>query len=522
MMTYQQHHQHQQQQQQHHQHHHQPGGSERQSHAYGQPSYQAYDSQGRPVEIDVDEVRGGAFAGHGPTAPVLQEQAGYRHGVSYIDARHRPAQSTRPIAPPAKVQAPIPAPISSPSHHSKAPLPGQMASRPATINGKDREVKRRSITPNALGPAKGLLAPLYEKMRLQDHPAAAQRPATASKDFNIGPKVDSEAVWETLQQIARVREIEGLASKARHLGNFRYDPRKTPLLSGELLQANVGATLEVRVSGRHLGMGPLPSEKTRRATDHAWALGWRAREKMGLPEMEAVQEAAEEGHNNGDAATADFWNQDALVNRKLWGSDVYTDDSDVIALCLHSGWIEGPIVQDVPGWVPPGKATFAWRQMTRNYADQGLVDEVKAAGEAASINLERLHSTADLSVILRIAPKLIAYKGSQRGGVKSRSWGNGHDGVSLMIEDVTLQEPGYASGERGLRNVKHRIDHLARLKTLAAIAMDTEVEDRLTKQIQGGGLVDIRLAATLSRPQVEATQEKPFWMVDMRSGKVEA
>lgn len=339
----------------------------------------------------------------------------------------------------------------------------------------------------------------------------------------MGPKVDSEAVWETLQEVARLKDIEGLTSKTRHLGNFRYDPRKTPLLSGDLLQANVGATLEVRVSGRHLGMGPLQGEKTRRARDGAWALGWRAREKMGLPEVQAVQEKAEEEdqHDGQAAAAADFWSQDALVNRKVWGSDVYTDDSDVVAMCLHSGWIEGPIVQDVPGWVPPGKATIAWRQMTRSYADQGLVEDFDGAGKAASVNLTRLHSTADLSVILRIAPKLIAYKGSQRGGVKSRSWGNGHDGVSLMIESVTLHQPGYASGERGLRNVKHRIDHLARLKTLAAIAMDTEVEDKLTKQIQGGGLVDIQLAATVSRPG-DAVAEKPFWMVDVRSGKVEA
>jgi hypothetical protein len=529
MMSYQQHHQ--QQQQQHQVQHHPGSGLDRSVHAYGQPSYHAYDNQGRPIEIDV-EVRGGAYAGHGtPSAPVVQEHGGYRHDNLYNDSRHRPAAVRPSVAPPAKTQAPLPVPVTTAqplSHHSKPSLSGQIIPRPTVINGKDREPKRRSMTPNALGPAKGLLAPMYEKMRLQDSQAVAQRPTTASKDFNLGPKVDSEAVYETLQQIsAKGANVEqGLSLKSRHLGSFRYDPRKTPLLSGDLLQANVGATLEVRVSGRHLGRGPLAEEKSRRAGTTAWSLGWRAREKMGMTEAQEIEEV--DLHNNDDGhAAADFWNQDALLHRKVWGSDVYTDDSDIVAMCLHAGWIEGPRVQDVPSWVPPGKATFAWRQMTQKYADQGLIGDDEAERHilpsVGEDRTQRLHSTADLSVIIRIAPKLIAYKGCQRGGVKSRSWGNGHDGVSLIIENVTLQKEGYASGERGLRNVKHRVDHLARLKTLAAIAMDTESEERkIAKTIQGGGLVDIRMAASVSSRVDSAVKEKPFWMVNIRNGKVEA
>ena len=31
----------------------------------------------------------------------------------------------------------------------------------------------------------------------------------------------------------------------------------------------------------------------------------------------------------------------------LWGTDVYTDDSDVVAACIHGGWIRGEWLEDV-------------------------------------------------------------------------------------------------------------------------------------------------------------------------------
>jgi hypothetical protein len=237
-----------------------------------------------------------------------------------------------------------------------------------------------------------------------------------------------------------------------------------------------------------------------------------------------------------------FWDQDALLNRKVWGTDVYTDDSDIMAMCLHAGWIQGPILQDVPSWVPPGKAMLAWREMTKMYVDQGLEriednQNDKNTSEQqvvkAKQRLERLSLTADLSVVVRIAPKLIAYKGSQRCGVKSRSWGNGHDGVSLVIESVCLKESGYASGEKGLRNTKHRIDHLARLKTLATIAIDEypvdhkDSDDNSNKisnddgdrAVQGGGLINILIASKVANKGRDETM-KPFWQVDVNNGRL--
>lgn len=538
------------------------GGSS--SHPYGQPSYQAYDNQGRPVEIDVDEVRGGAFAGHGSIPTTSQDQHAYRHGGGYIEQRHRPQQSSQARPPP---PPPAPATIAAPSKASashstmspavvpanlppyqqqhqqqaqKASNAGPIGPRPTGSQIRERETKRRSMTPNAPGPAKGLLAPRLEKSRLYGE--AGHRPTVAMKNFNQGPKVDSEAVWEALEEIKRKQyvEDEGVAlkddegkdlmkqnlSRSRHLGNFQYDPRKSPLLPGDLLQANIGATLEIRISGRHLGVGPMiDNEKSKKAGGSNWTLGWRANEQQSSNGLATDKDDMDAEDNEDDAKV--FWQQDSLINRKLWGTDVYTDDSDIIAMCLHAGWLQGPVLQDVPSYVPPGKAMLRWRQMTQAYADQGLelesADKPKQIGNIDDIESkttsrsERLSSTADLSVMIRIAPKLIAYKGSQRSGVQSRNWGNGHDGVSLVIEGVTLKESGYASGERGLRNAKHRIDHLARLKTLAMIAIDASTaEDDLINKVQGGGLVDIQIASKLSKDNNESSG-KAFWQIDVNN-----
>jgi len=537
------------------------------SYPYGQPSYHAYDSQGRPVEIDVEEVRGGAFAGHGNVPPTSQELHTYRHGA-YNEQRHRPPPGShdRQPAPPPPVAATSKVPAAQTTQSTApAPLPpqkqshsGQVVPRSSGAHVKERELKRRSMTPNAPGPAKGLLAPRVEQRRTNEE--IGRRPTVPMKDFNQGPKVDSEAVWETLEEVQRgkgyeedegvvTKEIDSkeimdaslhMGAKSRHLGNFQYDPRKSPLLPGDLLQANIGATLEIRVSGVHLGLGPKAKrEQNDQVGGSKWTLGWRAKEQTtGFKGVNPSQSATTEHASEEDEDAMAFWDQDALLNRKLWGTDVYTDDSDIIAMCLHAGWIQGPVLQDVPSWVPPGKPMLAWRQMTKMYVEQGIEKRQVKVSSASSnednnkdksgINgnnighkaerLQQLSLTADLSVIVRIAPKLIAYKGSQRCGVKSRSWGNGHDGVSLVIESVTLQEPGYASGEKGLRNAKHRIDHLARLKTLATIAIDdTTADDRLMEKAQGGGLIDIRVASKMFKGDESG---KPFWQIDVNNGKL--
>lgn len=84
--------------------------------------------------------------------------------------------------------------------------------------------------------------------------------------------------------------------------------------------------------------------------------------------------------------------------RKVWGTDVYTDDSDICSVLIHSGWLS---------WAPDTEAPIGT-------SDDG--------------------DTAELRI--RIVPRLVRYPATERHGLVSRSWGNGHDGFSIMIEDV--------------------------------------------------------------------------------------
>lgn len=92
----------------------------------------------------------------------------------------------------------------------------------------------------------------------------------------------------------------------------------------------------------------------------------------------------------------------ALVSqRALWGSGVYTEDSDLVAALYH----EGHIGSD-----------------------------------------ESEHPQGDLFVSLIILPRLRGYKGSYMNGVFSRTWHAPHDGVSFMISGVRKLPENWTDG----------------------------------------------------------------------------
>lgn len=362
------------------------------------------------------------------------------------------------------------------------------------------------------------------------------------RELASGPRVDSEPVWEYLDRCEQLEEYERKNARAsdddaapqppapatpppdprlvagfgigedrgravRHLGSLVYDASGNECFPAELLVGNIGATLEVRISGRSIGPGitqdvwqadeakhqAAVEARIRETVDDTsaptlaslppeaqeplaalggqlpgrWRLGWRGLEharmnrdirmanqwtenqlqqrtnkrmKRGsagarahpLPRATLAPTAAVDAESGAWA----FWSQPSLVRRKLWGTDVYTDDSDVLAMCVHAGWIEAPHIPDVPEWLGGGGAptvSQAWAKLAaRQERALGTPHRVPPPEKGGAL-------TCDLSVTLRIAPKLILYKGSPRGGIQSRSWGNTHDGVSVVVESVELR-----------------------------------------------------------------------------------
>ena len=95
-----------------------------------------------------------------------------------------------------------------------------------------------------------------------------------------------------------------------------------------------------------------------------------------------------------------------ITTRKIWGTDVYTDDSDLGLVLIHAGWVR-------------------WTRQTPELEDEARKPKQRAKRDDDVIQ-----------VTVRVVPRLIRYTATERNGVRTRSWGNGHDGASIVVEGV--------------------------------------------------------------------------------------
>ncbi|CAI2168324.1 12292_t:CDS:2 [Funneliformis geosporum] len=116
------------------------------------------------------------------------------------------------------------------------------------------------------------------------------------------------------------------------------------------------------------------------------------------------------------------WFNEKVRTHALWGTDVYTDDSDVVAVLIHTGHYTPP--PSLSEWTP-------------DYPDH------------------------DLCVTIRVLPKLVQYTSTIRDGYKSRSWGN-HHGVSYKIERVCKMKRQRKKGAFAKIPRNEKNEHLAK------------------------------------------------------------
>jgi hypothetical protein len=108
----------------------------------------------------------------------------------------------------------------------------------------------------------------------------------------------------------------------------------------------------------------------------------------------------------------------ALRLRAAWGTEVFTDDSDVIAACVHSG-LYTPI--DTGAWEERLKEGQVGSSDTKLFYDYE----------------EGVEPSHDLVVSLVILPRLVQYTGTEnKNGFKSRSFVGTHHGESFRVVDV--------------------------------------------------------------------------------------
>lgn len=131
--------------------------------------------------------------------------------------------------------------------------------------------------------------------------------------------------------------------------------------------------------------------------------------------------------------------EEITARRAVWGTDVYTDDSDVVAACIHAGWIRGEWGDDVDVDLLDLYKPATTKKQRAAAAEQPL--EVLTSPPASGP--VQIPADRDLHVTLLVLPALDKYSSSTRYGIQSREFGgtyNGrksiHDGISFMILNV--------------------------------------------------------------------------------------
>ena len=127
--------------------------------------------------------------------------------------------------------------------------------------------------------------------------------------------------------------------------------------------------------------------------------------------------------------------EQVCLRRALWGIEVYTDDSDPLAAAIHAGWIRGDWGDSIDV----------------SMLELNIVNETTDAGQAEVTTLPSSPmlppAGKDLHLTILILPTLENYAACINHGIKSRPWGNDHDGLSYRIEKIAWVDEKASQGE---------------------------------------------------------------------------
>ena len=173
--------------------------------------------------------------------------------------------------------------------------------------------------------------------------------------------------------------------------------------------------------------------------------------------------------------------REEITNRRaIWGTEIYTDDSDVVAACIHGGWIRGEWPDDVDldalgldeGPDSPdakeakSRKSAGAKQPNGSSAQQHTSPDVLT--EPPKTGPVAVPENRDLHVTLLILPVLEKYASTVRFGIKSREFGGRlggggggggddddgpqqravHDGLSFMVRGIRWVSNGAGTQNR--------------------------------------------------------------------------
>ncbi|OHW99044.1 histone deacetylation protein rxt3 [Colletotrichum incanum] len=158
--------------------------------------------------------------------------------------------------------------------------------------------------------------------------------------------------------------------------------------------------------------------------------------------------------------------EEITARRALWGTDVYTDDSDIVAACIHGGWIRGEWADDVDvslldldrGLSAPEKEVPATKRRKEKEKEEKARLEANSAmylDKPPKTGPVNVPADRDMHVSIVILPRLEKYSSTTRFGIQSREYGgryNGrqsiHDGISFMVTGIRWVTNGAGTQSR--------------------------------------------------------------------------
>ncbi|KAI8969136.1 histone deacetylation protein Rxt3-domain-containing protein [Mycotypha africana] len=141
-----------------------------------------------------------------------------------------------------------------------------------------------------------------------------------------------------------------------------------------------------------------------------------------------------------------------VKKRALWGTEIYTDDSDIVAMAIHSGKFEPQFIESTLDTEDPFVLAVSGKYKESCKAAKKLA----LRGKKYINRNNRLFPDFDLKVTVRVLPTLQHYASSVRHKIKSREWRK-HDGMSLFVTKVEKIKRGEAQlrGRIGLKSNHH-------------------------------------------------------------------
>ncbi|KAK5107058.1 hypothetical protein LTR62_001908 [Meristemomyces frigidus] len=136
---------------------------------------------------------------------------------------------------------------------------------------------------------------------------------------------------------------------------------------------------------------------------------------------------------------------------QLWGTEIYTDDSDPIAAAVHSGWILGDY----------GDANIDLHALVEDTtAAENGGDEIETPKSLLTLPSRpvKVPENKDMHLTILLLPPLQTYGSSLQHHLRSRAWKGNHDGMSFAIHriDFVDESPRTRFLERGASARKAR------------------------------------------------------------------